>query len=1052
MSHIFISYSRKDFDFVQKIVDALAVNNLDTWIDWKSIPKGEDWEQEIYRGIEEADAFLFLISPNSVASQMCNKEIEHAVKNGKRILPIFIRDAALKSIHPEISKRNWIFCRDGQDDFKKAIEETRKTIHTDYEWLKYHTELQVKALKWEQKKDASRLLRGKELREVEENLAESQKEPQPTDLQRLFILASQQNEGRQRRRVTFSLAIGLLIMLGIAIVAILQWQRAENQANISLARQLVAQSQLITDPSVSVIDQSPNVFNTQALLAIESEQRLKSIESYILLDRVLSTFPQQISSIQNNQAVTAVAISTNGQLAASGYQDGIVKAWDTKTGKILSSFSHDYPIMAVMFTKDNQLIVSIDKQTIKIWNIADNVEVFHEYFNGSVYSITFSPDNTLVAVGGVDPDNNEGLIVVWDIVTRQKISQMNLDWRVYSIDFNPDGDRIISGSGSSAQIWEVTSGRELARVEYLGGEIIVAVAFDADGKTVASLSHFGNLWIWNADTGQVFHRISGFLSGLEPTMTFSPDGKFIMSGSGTGEVHVIEVDTGKKTLNIDYKYEDGITQINFSPKGDYLLFVGTRLGGAPDKTPLTSPNSRIYIWDLNSGKERSRIQFDYSAISSVSFDSTGNYIISGDYNGTSAIWNLNPNQELSYGQHDYVVASDFSADGKLITLGGLDDHIVDIFDVNTGRKVASIELSDAVFVAVFAVDNKLLTGSFDGTVRIWDIDTAEEILRMQHDNGVITAEITSDGKLIASGSFDDTARIWDVSNGQEISRMQHDDVVRDVAFSPDGKQIISGSDDGTARVWETKTGNEVFRIQHDSQVLVVAYSSNGKWVASGGEDGTIKVYEAVNGTEVALFQHDGNVNSIAFSPDNSLLVSGSSDKTIRVWSIKRGVEISQMPHEDSVDFVTFSGDSEWVVSGSSDKTVRVWETMTGQEVARRQYNSSIQTIALSTDQKMILSGRSDGSASIWIWEPNYMIAEICKRIPSNMNLEDWYRYFGEEQYHITCPNIPLPDDIRMYLLNTHQKRIQIVAGFSGLSVLLTLVLFLIRRKRKLRAT
>src|SRR5574342_334356 len=102
MSHIFISYSRKDLDFAQRIVDALAENNLDTWIDWKSIPKGEDWEQEIYRGVEEADAFLFLISPDSVRSEMCNKEIAHAVQNGKRILAIVIRDTDAKTIRPEI--------------------------------------------------------------------------------------------------------------------------------------------------------------------------------------------------------------------------------------------------------------------------------------------------------------------------------------------------------------------------------------------------------------------------------------------------------------------------------------------------------------------------------------------------------------------------------------------------------------------------------------------------------------------------------------------------------------------------------------------------------------------------------------------------------------------------------------------------------------------------------------------------------------------------------------------------------------------------------------
>jgi hypothetical protein len=107
MSHIFISYSRKDLTFAQKIVDALAANDLDTWIDWKSIPKGEDWEQEIYRGIEGADAFLFLLSPDSVVSEMCNKEIDHVVKNGKWILPIVNRDINPKIICPEISKRNW---------------------------------------------------------------------------------------------------------------------------------------------------------------------------------------------------------------------------------------------------------------------------------------------------------------------------------------------------------------------------------------------------------------------------------------------------------------------------------------------------------------------------------------------------------------------------------------------------------------------------------------------------------------------------------------------------------------------------------------------------------------------------------------------------------------------------------------------------------------------------------------------------------------------------------------------------------------------------------
>jgi hypothetical protein len=76
----------------------LADNNLDTWIDWKSIAKEEDREQEIFHGIKRADAFLFLISPDSVASEMCNQEIAYAVRNGKGLLPAFISSMDKKEV------------------------------------------------------------------------------------------------------------------------------------------------------------------------------------------------------------------------------------------------------------------------------------------------------------------------------------------------------------------------------------------------------------------------------------------------------------------------------------------------------------------------------------------------------------------------------------------------------------------------------------------------------------------------------------------------------------------------------------------------------------------------------------------------------------------------------------------------------------------------------------------------------------------------------------------------------------------------------------------
>jgi len=228
MSHIFISYSRKDIDIAGKIVNALAKNELETWIDWKSIPKGEDWEQEIYHGIEEADAFLFLISPDSATSEMCNKEVAHAAKNNKRILPIVLRDTDIKafffeSSKDEISRRNWVFCRKEHDNFDKAIADIQTTIHTDYVWLRYHTRLQVKALEWERSyKENSFLLRGKDLQDAELQLAvNSSKEPYPTDFHLEYVSASRSAEDMQhrssrRRRIIIS-TIGVVLLATIAL-------------------------------------------------------------------------------------------------------------------------------------------------------------------------------------------------------------------------------------------------------------------------------------------------------------------------------------------------------------------------------------------------------------------------------------------------------------------------------------------------------------------------------------------------------------------------------------------------------------------------------------------------------------------------------------------------------------------------------------------------------------------------------------------------------------------------------------------------------------------
>ena len=88
MAEVFISYSRKDKDFARKLGDTLRAHEREAWVDWKDIPLTADWQQEIFRNIEAADNFIFIISPESVASANCKREIDHAFANNKRMVPL----------------------------------------------------------------------------------------------------------------------------------------------------------------------------------------------------------------------------------------------------------------------------------------------------------------------------------------------------------------------------------------------------------------------------------------------------------------------------------------------------------------------------------------------------------------------------------------------------------------------------------------------------------------------------------------------------------------------------------------------------------------------------------------------------------------------------------------------------------------------------------------------------------------------------------------------------------------------------------------------------
>lgn len=537
---------------------------------------------------------------------------------------------------------------------------------------------------------------------------------------------------------------------------------------------------------------------------------------------------------------------------------------------------------------------------------------------GAVSGVAFSPDGRLVLTGSTDSTAR-----IWERYSGRERRRLEVGGLITSVAFSPDGKLVLLGCGDrTARLWDWEHRQELAKLD---GHInrVRSVAFSPDGKLLLTGSADKTARLWDRQTLQELACLQGH-NDFVTDVTFSPDGEQIATCSSDKTARVWDRQSGREFVRLQ-GHTAQVLGVAFSPNGQLILTCSA------DKTAR--------VWDWRSARELTCLQSATGEIWCAGFSTDGKLVMTGSEDGIIRLWDWESTRELASlkGDASAVRCLAYAPDEQQ-ALAGSGDGTARLWDWKSARQRSDPQKhTGSVTSVAFSPDGKyLLTGSQDRSVCLWSWESgkpARLLQRLQGHTGWITsvAFAPPDGQRILTGSGDGTARLWDRERTREFSHVhlpEQNDWVQWVAYSPDGLQFLTGSREGIVYLWDSYTRTELARLQgHTERVTCATYSPDGRQILTGSQDRTVRVWDRNSACELLCLPGSADwITSVTFSLNNKHFLVGSNDGTASLWEYGTYQRLASLSGQSSaVRMTSFSPDGDIALTCHTNGQVLCWQ-------------------------------------------------------------------------------------------------------------------------------